>query len=247
LFQHSELAILAYDKQSSGLQSTMNQLMQDISTYWLQIIANTSGITKVRTTGATVASAGLFPIEAANTNVNIKKPTLGDIVTLEGKFLMQNFNFGEDGKYVECVLPANMYSMLAGDAEVRSQLTRELNANIASAINFSATRITPRNPVARYNNTSGLFELDPSMYADKNVADNGTFADIVPAVTIAANIGAGVAFVANEVLAGVGSIELIVAPSPTSYGTIISGWVSTGATVARANGVGAAGLIPAVV
>jgi flagellar biosynthesis GTPase FlhF len=246
LFQHSELAILAYDKQSNGLQSTMAQLMQDISTYWLQIIANTSGISKIRTTGSVVSSVGKFPIEAPNSDLSILKPTLEDIITLEGNFLMQNFNFGESGRYVECVLPSNMYSMLAGDPEVRSQLTRELNANIASAINFSATRITPRNPVARFNNTSGNFELDPAMYADKNVADNGTHSDIVPATTVAANVGAGIAFVAQEILAGVGSIELIVSPSPQNYGTIVSGWISTGCTVARSNGVGAAALIPGV-
>jgi hypothetical protein len=246
LFQHSELAILAYDKQSTGLQSAMSQLMQDISTFWLQIIANTAGITKLRTSGAEVSSVGLFPIEAPNSNLTIKKPKLEDIIALEGRFLMQNFNFGEDGRYVECVLPSNVYSMLAGDPEVRNQLTRELNANIASNINFSATRITPRNPVARFNNTSGNMELDPAMYADKNVANDGTFTDIVPATTVAANIGAGIAFVSQEVLAGVGSIELLVAPSPQNYGTVISGWVSTGCTVARSGGKGVAAVIPDV-
>jgi len=246
LFQHSELAILSYDKQSMGLKSTMNQLMQDISTYWLQIIANTTGISKVYTTGDVVSSSGLFPLEAPNSNVMIKKPTLADIITLEGKFLMQNFNFGEDGRSIECVLPSNLFSMLAGDPEVRSTLVRELNVNIASKIDFSATRITPRNPVARFLNTGATFELDPAMYADYNTADNGTFSAIVPATTVAANIGAGIAFVSQEVLAGIGSIELIVAPSPNSYGTVISGWISTGATVARQNGVGVAGLVPSV-
>jgi len=246
LFQHSELAILSYDKQSKGIQSAMAQLMQDVSTYVLQVVANTTGVSVVRTTGSTVSAAGLFPIEAPLSTLTIKKPTLADIITLEGKFLMQNYNFGEDGKRVEVVLPANVYSMLASDSEVRNQLTRELSANIASKIDFSASRITPRNPVARFNNTSGLMELDPAMYADKNVADDGSFTDITPATTTVNHIGAGVAFVENEVLAGFGSIELSVAPDPRNYGTLISGWLSTGVTVARSGGKGAAVIVPGV-
>jgi hypothetical protein len=244
LFQHSELAVLAYNKQGHGLKTTMGKLMQDISTYWLQVIANTVGVSKQGTTGDPVVTTGLFPLEAPNSAVTVKKPTLTDIVALEGLFLMQQYRL--EDKRIECVLPANVYTMLASDPEVRNRLIKELNGNIASHINFSATHITPRNPVARFNTATGNAELDPSMYADKNVNDDGTMTDITPATTTADHIGAGVAFVEGEVIAGIGAIELVVMQSPQNYGTVISGWVSTGCTVARQGGMGAALVTPSL-
>lgn len=244
LFQHSELAILSYDKQGYGVKTMMEKMMQDYSTYVLQVIANTAGISKVTTTGErTFSSQGLFPIEAPNSNLTIKAPNLDDIITMESDFLMQNYKF-ENGNKIEMVLPARMYGQLASDPESRNRLIKEFNGNIASHINFSATRITPRNPVARYNTASSAAELDPSMYADNNTNDDGTFTPITPATTTADHVGAGVAFVENEVIAGVGSIELIVERHPLYYGTLISGWFSCGATVARQNGVGAGLIIP---
>lgn len=244
LFQHSDLAVLAYDKQSLGIRETMDAMMESVSTYWLQVFANTPGLITVGTTGDVVSTNGLFPIEAPNSNLNVHKPTLEDLVAVQGRFLMQNYNLGN--KRIEMVLPANIYSMLAGDREVRDKLIRELNANIGSYINFSDTRVTPRNPVARYNTATPGFELDQSMYTDKLVADDGTLSNVTPAVTTANHIGAGLAFVENEVIAGIGAIELIVRPQPEGYGTLISGWMSTGATVARQNAKGVVGIVPTV-
>ena len=251
-FQHADMAVLAYDKLPLGVGEQMDRTFADISTYWLQVIANTPNIGKIMTTGLvgnsstprTMKTKGLFPIEAPLSDLEVYTPVLDDIIALEGHFLMQNYRL--ENKRVEMVLPSRLYSALASDPENRNQLTRELNANLGSYINFSATRVTPRNPVARYNTASNAPELDSSMYADNNVADNGTFTAITPATTTAAHVGAGVAFVENEVIAGVGSIELITMPDPQNYGTTISGWVSTGCTVARQNGVGAALLVPTV-
>lgn len=251
-FQHADMAVLAYDKLPLGVGEQMDRTFADISTYWLQVIANTPSIGKILTTGLvgnsstprTMKTKGLFPIEAPLSDLEVYTPVLDDIIALEGHFLMQNYRL--ESKRVEMVLPSRLYSALASDPENRNQLTRELNANLGSYINFSATRVTPRNPVARYNTTSNAPELDPAMYADNAVKDDGTFEAITPATTTAAHVGAGVAFVENEVIAGVGSIELITMPDPQNYGTTISGWVSTGCTVARQNGVGAALLVPQV-
>ncbi len=246
LFQHSELDILAYDKRSRGIASQMAASMEAFATYVLQVIANTPGVSKIKSSGAkTYSTSGMFPIEAPNSNVNAKAITLDDIIAMESDFLMQNYSFA-NGKNIEMVLPARLYGMLAADDDVRSRLVRELNGKMASEINFSATRITPRNPVARVDSSNDHAELDPSMYADKNVADDGTATDITPATTTAAHVGAGVAFVENEVIAGVGAIELIVERDPRNYGTLISGWFSGGATVARSNGQGAGLIIPGI-
>ena len=107
-------------------------------------------------------------------------------------------------------------------------------------------KIGPRNPVARYNTTSGKPELDPAMYADYSVDADGTAEAISPAVTIANTVGAGVAFVENEIIAGIGTIDVIVMPDPTNYGYTYSGWMSAGATVARDGGKGVALVVPAL-
>lgn len=243
-FQHADMAVLAYDKQSLGLRDQMGRLMQDISTYWLNVIGNTPDIHRLTTSGDPISTQGLFPIEAPQSNITILKPTLSDLIQWQGMFLMDNYRLEDN--LLEVVLPANVYTMLAGDPELRNSLTMENQSNLGVSIGFSATRITPRNPVVRYNTTSNEPELDPAMYTDNLTQDDGTWTRATPATTTPQHIGAGVAFVENQVLAGVGTIELITMPDPMNYGTTISGWVSTGATVARANGVGAGLVTPAV-
>jgi hypothetical protein len=76
--------------------------------------------------------------------------------------------------------------------------------------------------------------------------DNAATTRIDPAVTDANTVGAGVAFVENEIIAGIGTIDVIVMPDPTNYGYTYSGWMSAGATVARDGGKGVALVVPAL-
>lgn len=243
-FQNAELAILAYDKQSLGWSTAMEALMSDVCTFILQTIANTPSVSKVLTTGETVSSSGLFPIEAPSSNVNIKKVTADDIIRTEGVFRVQNY---VRDRRVEMVLPSNLYTLLATDPYFKTILTPQLSGSVMNGFEYSGTRITDRNPVARYNTTSNAPELDPSLYADGNVDATGKITDITPAVTTANHVGAGVAFVEGEVIAGVGAIDVIVMPDPVNYGITMSGWMSTGATVARQDGKGVALIVPSVV
>ena len=241
-FQNADMAILAYDKQSWGWTTAMDSLMSDVCTYILQVVANTAGISKIPTTGSSFSSSGLFPIEAPSSAVTIKGVVADDIIMTEGAFLLQNYAL--NNRKVEVVLPANLYTKLATDATFKTLLTPHLSGSVGSGFEYSGSRITARNPVARYNLTSSAAELDPAMYADGTVANDGKITDVSPASTTAKHVGAGVAFVEGEVIAGVGTIDVIVMPDPQNYGYTMSGWMSTGATVARSNGVGAALIVP---
>ena len=241
-FQNADMAILAYDKQSWGWTTAMDSLMSDVCTYILQVVANTAGISKIPTTGSSFSSSGLFPIEAPSSAVTIKGVVADDIIMTEGAFLLQNYTL--NNRKVEIVLPANLYTKLATDATFKTLLTPHLSGSVGSGFEYSGSRITARNPVARYNLTSSAAELDPAMYADGTVANDGKITDVSPASTTAKHVGAGVAFVEGEVIAGVGTIDVIVMPDPQNYGYTMSGWMSTGATVARSNGVGAALIVP---
>ena len=241
-FQNADMAILAYDKQSWGWTTAMDSLMSDVCTYILQVVANTAGISKIPTTGSSFSSSGLFPIEAPSSAVTIKGVVADDIIMTEGAFLLQNYAL--NNRKVEIVLPANLYTKLATDATFKTLLTPHLSGSVGSGFEYSGSRITARNPVARYNLTSSAAELDPAMYADGTVANDGKITDVSPASTTAKHVGAGVAFVEGEVIAGVGTIDVIVMPDPQNYGYTMSGWMSTGATVARSNGVGAALIVP---
>ena len=241
-FQNADMAILAYDKQSWGWTTAMDSLMSDVCTYILQVVANTAGISKIPTTGSSFSSSGLFPIEAPSSAVTIKGVVADDIIMTEGAFLLQNYTL--NNRKVEIVLPANLYTKLATDATFKTLLTPHLSGSVGSGFEYSGSRITARNPVARYNLTSSAAELDPAMYADGTVANDGKITDVSPASTTAKHVGAGVAFVEGEVIAGVGTINVIVMPDPQNYGYTMSGWMSTGATVARSNGVGAALIVP---
>ena len=241
-FQNADMAILAYDKQSWGWTTAMDSLMSDVCTYILQVVANTAGISKIPTTGSSFSSSGLFPIEAPSSAVTIKGVVDDDIIMTEGAFLLQNYTL--NNRKVEIVLPANLYTKLATDATFKTLLTPHLSGSVGSGFEYSGSRITARNPVARYNLTSSAAELDPAMYADGTVANDGKITDVSPASTTAKHVGAGVAFVEGEVIAGVGTIDVIVMPDPQNYGYTMSGWMSTGATVARSNGVGAALIVP---
>ena len=244
-FQNADMAILAYDKQSWGWTIAMDSLMSDVCTYILQVVANTPGIAKVPTTGATFSSNGLFPIEAPNSNVNIKGVSSDDITMAVGAFLVQNYKL--NGRRVEAVLSSNLFTKLATDPTFKTILTPQLSGAVGSEFQYNGVTISGRNPVARYNTTSGKPELDPTMYTDGTVDDDGKITSVTPATTTANHVGAGLAFVEGEVIAGVGTIDVIVMPDPTNYGITMSGWMSTGATVARQNGKGVALITPTVV
>ena len=244
-FQNADMAILAYDKQSWGWTIAMDSLMSDVCTYILQVVANTHGIAKVPTTGATFSSSGLFPIEAPNSNVNIKGVSSDDITMAVGAFLVQNYKL--NGRRVEAVLSSNLFTKLATDPTFKTILTPQLSGAVGSEFQYNGVTISGRNPVARYNTTSGEPELDPAMYTDGTVNDDGKITNVTPATTTANHVGAGLAFVEGEVIAGVGTIDVIVMPDPTNYGITMSGWMSTGATVARQNGKGVALITPTVV
>lgn len=244
-FQNADMAILAYDKQSWGWTIAMDSLMSDVCTYILQVVANTPGIAKVPTTGATFSSSGLFPIEAPNSNVNIKGVSSDDITMAVGAFLVQNYKL--NGRRVEAVLSSNLFTKLATDPTFKTILTPQLSGAVGSEFQYNGVTISGRNPVARYNTTSGNPELDPAMYTDGTVDGDGKITDVTPATTTASHVGAGLAFVEGEVIAGVGTIDVIVMPDPTNYGITMSGWMSTGATVARQNGKGVALITPTVV
>ena len=244
-FQNADMAILAYDKQSWGWTIAMDSLMSDVCTYILQVVANTPGIAKVPTTGATFSSSGLFPIEAPKSDVNIKGVSSDDITMAVGAFLVQNYKL--NGRRVEAVLSSNLFTKLATDPTFKTILTPQLSGAVGSEFQYNGVTISGRNPVARYNTTSGKPELDPAMYTDGTVDGDGKITDVTPATTTANHVGAGLAFVEGEVIAGVGTIDVIVMPDPTNYGITMSGWMSTGATVARQNGKGVALITPTVV
>ena len=243
-FQNADMAVLAYDKQSLGWRTAMDALMSDVCTYIIQVAANTPGVTKVATTGTSFSSQDAFPVEAPNSNLTIKGVGVKDLITTQGEFLKQNYKL--DNREVEFVLPATLFSKLAAEPEILTNLTRDLEGTIRNELRFMGNRITSRNPVARVNTQSGNAELDPALYAQGTVnAETGAITNIVPAVTTANHVGAGLAFVENEIIAGVGTIDVIVAPDPENYGITISGWMSAGATVAREDGKGVALIVPA--
>lgn len=244
-FQYADMAILAYDKQSWGWSIAMDSLMSDVATYILQVAANTDGVTVLRTTGDSFSSQGLFPIEAPNSNVNIKGISSDDITMTVGAFLTQNYRLND--RKVEIVVPSNLFTKLATDPTFKTLLTPHLSGSVGSGFEYNGSRICGRNPVARFNTTSNKVELDPAMYADGTVdSEDGSIDAITAATTTANHVGAAVAFVEGEIIAGVGSIDVTVMPDPVNYGITMSGWMSTGATVARENGKGVAVIAPAV-
>jgi hypothetical protein len=244
-FQNADMAILAYDKQSWGWRTAMDALMSDVATYILQVAANTAGVEKVGTSGASFNTSGQFPVEAPQSNIDVKGITAKDLLNVEGAFLKQNFRLND--RMVETVLPPALFSKLAGTDEFITNLTRDLDGTIRNELRFMGNRVTPRNGVARINTTSGDAELDPAMYADGSVDPNtGAITTIQPAVTTAQHVGAGLAFVEGEILAGIGTIDVIIAPDPQNYGVTMSGWMSAGATVARQDGKGVALIVPTV-
>ena len=244
-FQNADMAILAYDKQSWGWRIAMDSLMSDVATYILQVAANTAGVAKVGTSGEVFSTEGQFPIEAPNSNLNVKSVAPKDLLNAQGEFLKQNYRLND--RNVEIVLPSVLFSKLAAEPQFLSNLTRDLEGTIKNELRFMGNRIAPRNPVARVNTANGQPELDPSLYADGSVnSETGAITSIEPAVTTAQHVGAGLAFVENEIIAGIGTIDVIIAPDPENYGVTMSGWMSAGATVARQDGKGVALIVPTI-
>ena len=244
-FQNADMAVLAYDKQSIGWRIAMDSLMSDVATFIIQTAATTAGVAKIGTTGEVFNTQGKFRLEAPNSNIEVKGITASDLINVEGEFLQQNYKLND--RMVETVLPAALFSNLAASPAFITNLTRDLDGTVRNELRFMGNRITPRNPVARVNTANGNAELDPALYADGTVdAQTGAITAVKPAVTTAQHVGAGLAFVENEIVAGVGTIDVIVMPDPSNYGVTMSGWMSAGATVAREDGKGVALIVPTV-
>lgn len=242
-FQNADMAILAYDKQSIGWRTAMDSLMSDVCTYILQVAANTPNIAKVGTSGAAFSSEDAF-VEAPNSNVNIKEIDYKDVIHTQGEFLKQNFRLND--RMVEVVLPSTLFTRFSADEKMVNLLTRDLSGGSRGEIIFTGNRVTPRSVVAAVDTANGNVVLDEKLYADKKVQADGSLQDIKAAVTGATHVGAGLAFVENEIIAGIGTIDVIVMPDPKNYGVTMSGWMSAGATVARQDGKGVALIVPTV-
>ena len=242
-FQNADMAILAYDKQSIGWRTAMDSLMSDVCTYILQVAANTPNIAKVGTSGAAFSSEDAF-VEAPNSNVNIKEIDYKDVIHTQGAFLKQNFRLND--RMVEVVLPSTLFTRFSADEKMVNLLTRDLSGGSRGEIIFTGNRVTPRSVVAAVDTANGNVVLDEKLYADKKVAADGSLEEIEAAVTGATHVGAGLAFVENEIIAGIGTIDVIVMPDPKNYGVTMSGWMSAGATVARQDGKGVALIVPTV-
>jgi hypothetical protein len=242
-FQNADMAILAYDKQSIGWRTAMDSLMSDVCTYILQVAANTPNIAKVGTSGSAFSSEDAF-VEAPNSNVNIKEIDYKDVIRTQGEFLKQNFRLND--RMVEVVLPSALFTRFSADEKMVNLLTRELSGGSRGEIIFTGNRVTPRSVVAAVDTANGNVVLDEKLYADKKVQADGSLQDIAAAVTGATHVGAGLAFVENEIIAGIGTIDVIVMPDPKNYGVTMSGWMSAGATVARQDGKGVALIVPTV-
>ena len=244
-FQNADMAILAYDKQGWGWRTAMDSLMSDVCTYILQVVANTPNIAKIGTSGKPFSAVGAFPLEAPNSNLSLKGLTAQDLINMSGTFLKQNYRL--DDRMVEVILPAVMFTNLAASDEFITNLTRDLEGTVRNELRFMGNRITPRNPVARYDTASSKPVLAEALYADGTVnASTGAITAITDSVAATTLTGAGVAFVENEVIAGIGKIDVIVMPDPANYGVTMSGWMSAGATVARQDGKGAALIVPTI-
>lgn len=242
-FQNADMAILAYDKQSIGWRTAMDSLMSDVCTYILQVAANTPNIAKVGTSGSAFSSEDAF-VEAPNSNVNIKEIDYKDVIHTQGEFLKQNFRLND--RMVEVVLPSALFTRFSADEKMVNLLTRDLSGGSRGEIIFTGNRVTPRSVVAAVDTANGNVVLDEKLYADKKVQADGSLQDIEAAVTGATHVGAGLAFVENEIIAGIGTIDVIVMPDPKNYGVTMSGWMSAGATVARQDGKGVALIVPTV-
>ena len=242
-FQNADMAILAYDKQSIGWRTAMDSLMSDVCTYILQVAANTPNIAKVGTSGAAFSSEDAF-VEAPDSNVNIKEIDYKDVIHTQGEFLKQNFRLND--RMVEVVLPSTLFTRFSADEKMVNLLTRDLSGGSRGEIIFTGNRVTPRSVVAAVDTANGNVVLDEKLYADKKVQADGSLQDIEAAVTGATHVGAGLAFVENEIIAGIGTIDVIVMPDPKNYGVTMSGWMSAGATVARQDGKGVALIVPTV-
>ena len=158
-FQNADMAILAYDKQSLGRRTAMDALMSDVCTYILQVAATTPNVVKVGTSGATFNTANAFPLEAPNSALDVKGVAVTDLIATQGEFLKQNYKL--DDRTVEYVLPAVLFSKLAAEPEILTNLTRDLEGTIRNELRFMGNRVSSRNPVARVNTANGNAELDP--------------------------------------------------------------------------------------
>lgn len=245
LWQTSNTQILAYNDFATGQSEMFRILSTAAHNYWLQSIAEQIPATNhIAMSGEVFDSANRFPINP-NAAGNLYGLSIGDIIDVQGSFLSRNLGFTNgDGVMV---LATPYFSAFKKSPEIQTILTRELGQTRPDLVNYGGFNITNRSIIAAYNTATNTV-VDAELYYDKPVAPvTGAIDDTHDRPVLAATVyDIGLAFVPEEVIVGIGNINVHMVSDPNSYGYKVSADFRTGATIRRSSGVGVALLRPTV-
>lgn len=242
IWQQANTDLLAYDDVSLGTSEALRTLKYKVHNYYLQQIAEAASV-KVPTTGASYASANQFPANASAAG-NIKAITLADILSLQAQFVNQNYTL--DKYSVEAVTPAVMMNQLQQLDPTINLLYGKISGDVTPMTSqLHAFNFTNRAVTSLYD-TAQSQVVDPELYLDGKISNDGTIPTYTPPVLPATAYGTLLAFVPEDVVIGVGRTNVHMVVDPSNYGWRMSIDYRTGAGAGRAGGKGIGLIYPAV-
>lgn len=234
VWQQSNTDLLVYDDVALGTSEALRVLRSRVHTYWLQKLSEKASV-KIGTSGtATYNAANQFPANPAATGT-LKAVVPQDITRLQTGFINQNFVL--DTFAAELVMPAIMMEQLQTDPTLATLLTKNAGSLRPNFGEYSGFVFRPRSITGLYD-TASQAVIDPELYMDGKINNDGTIGTYVPPVIPATAYGTALAFIPSEAIIGVGRTNVHMVTSPENYGWEMSMDFRTGAAAGRKNGEG---------
>lgn len=246
LWQTVNNDLLSYNAVATGSMEGMRKMISDIHNYWLQQIAEAvPAENQLAMSGDQFAATGRFPINAAATG-NLKGMTINDLLMAQGIFQAQNLTVNE--KEIMAVLATPYVSTLQMTAPVQSILTQQLSNAGPQGFDYSGFQVRGRSLIAAYNTTTSTV-VDAEAYMDFPVdfATGAIDTSHTKPVLTAATYDVGLAFLPDQVVAGIGNTHIHMVSDPNNYGWKMSMTITSGASTLRSDAKGVVLFKPTVV
>lgn len=241
IWQPATTDLFAYDAVGLGTSEAMRLITYKMHNYYLQQIAASAPATSmVKMSGASFASANMFPSNTAAAG-NLHSLALGDMLAAQAVFINQNYTM--DPFKAVMVMPAAYFMQLQANDTVTNLLTKNAGSVRPNTIEYAGFNVEARSTTALYD-TSSSKVTDAELYLDGKIGEDGTIAQYTPPVLSATMYDAAIGFIPEDIVIALGNTNVHMVSDPSSYGWKMSMDIRTAAGAGRKNGNGIVLVVP---
>lgn len=243
VWQPATTDLFAYDALGLGTSEAMRLLTYKMHNYYIQQIAAAAPTgSQVKMSGASFASANMFPSNSSATG-NLKKLSTADMLAAQAVFINQNYTM--DPFKAVMIMPAAYFMQLQADSTVTNLLTKNAGVVRPNTIEYAGFLCEARSTTALYDTSTSKI-TDAELYCDGKVSDDGTIPSYTPPVLSGTMYDAAIGMIPEDIVIALGETNVHMQVDASNYGWKMSMDVRTGAGAGRKNGNGIVLVVPTV-